>query len=573
MQCAIFENYVQGDTMNEHLITDEIKDAVLRRQNGMCAVSGKKFEAGDDLSECEYYFINPGETGESADANNIAMIWNFSESPYLTLRKEDENFVFPKYVFPYANFENYGEPEIYEEFKKDAEATVASVKDAENPRAAKATLRDAIQTLRNLNLEKEHNDEVYSLLSGAMDEINQKESEEKRKFEAESAENYENMRSKVDEAVQFAGAAENFREARENLVKAQELFKNLKLKKDQRDRLLDALKSAFDDLNARQAEEREQYEMECIENYHKLKRIVEESIEFSATAENFRQAREKLIAAQGEFKGLKLQKDQREELFGRVRDAFDELNVRQEADREEFEKESAENYEKIRLIVDEAITFAKNSEDFRAAREALINAQNAIKELRLTRKQRDELFADIREVFEDLNERQNKERAEFNAECKENYAQLDEKMTKLSNDVEELTDFRLIRDNLIALQNEVKIVKLRRDQRNEVFKRIRKAFGILDKRRETYRESRRQEKQEKLQSILDNLEKKVSRIEESIERDKESYDGGEPAPEEIPENDEKKNAIESRIKDKESAINKTRDRITDIQNELSKMNQ
>jgi chromosome segregation ATPase len=317
--------------------------------------------------------------------------------------------------------------------------------------------------------------------------------------------------------------------------------------------------------------------MECIENYHNLKGKVDEAVEFAENTVNYGQARQKFINIQNDIKGKNLKRDQREELYQTIRDNFEALNSRQEKERDQYLSQCNDNYEKLRIVVDEAIEFAKTTDNYSDARQRLINAQGEIKGVKLTRDQRDKLYGDIREIFTKLNEQQSGEREEFEKEASENY----EKLTKKINDAFELvhgvTDFRLIREVLIAIQGEVKILRLKRDQRNELFGRIREAFGIFDKKKDEFFSKRRSEKAGKLKNIKSNLTDKLNNLEKSLDSDKNAISEAENNLENI--SDETKNEAEQKLSElknvydkKQSEMKEIKERIEDIDKELNTEN-
>jgi hypothetical protein len=364
------------------------------------------------------------------------------------------------------------------------------------------------------------------------------------------------------------------------LINTQNQFKDHRLKREQRDELLSILTSTFDDLSQRQRIERERYEMECIENYNSIKTKIHDDFSFISNSKNFSKSREALIKVQGEFKGLKLKKEQREEQYSRIQRAFDDLNEKQRAERDAYELECTENFANLSKIVAESINFANTTTDFKEARESLIKTQQTIKGFKLNREQRDQLFQNIREVFNDLNVRQEEYRNQFDKENQENYERISKKIDNSLTDLEMLSDFRHIRENLIAIQGEVMILNIKREFRSELFTKIRNAFTILDNKRNEYREHKRIEKLTKLQSILANLENKSLRLNESIDRDKDILSNFVTRVSQITTNDEesmkaelntKIDTINVRIKEKEISLQEVQQKTLDIQKELDMM--
>lgn len=478
------------------------------------------------------------------------------------------------------NLSQYNSQAKYDEtlnvIKDEINQNITYANESNDWREIRNRLNISKDKLKGLFLKEEDNNHLLDIINSSIESVNKRQTEEVEKIEKESFENYNNVIDKVRATVGTAKDMKDFKQARESLLGAQDLFKNLRLKRSHRDELVKLINDAFDNLSVRQMEERENYEMECIENYHSLKAIVEHAVNFSKTSPIYTKSREELIKAQNEIKGKKLKREQREELFQVIRSAFEDVNKRQDDDRNNFDGETAENYKKLQKIVGDAISFAENTEEFTAAREQLINAQNAIKGVKLRREQRDELYAQIRAVFEVLNSKQSIDRSEYENECNENYTKLSQKVDDCFALVLGVTDFKLIRETMITVQSEVKIVKLKKEQRSELFARIREAFSQFDKKKEEFFSNRKEERKSKLADIKSNLVDKLDRITELLKKDIEQLDSFKKKVEEsngdeviINDYTNRISAMNSRIEEKNKNIEETKHRIEDIEKEIS----
>ncbi|HRP01107.1 MAG TPA: DUF3945 domain-containing protein [Candidatus Kapabacteria bacterium] len=430
--------------------------------------------------------------------------------------------------------------------------------------------------LKGIFLKDEDNTKMLDLINSGIESVNKRQAEEIEKIEKESFDNYNNVIDKVKDSVEKSKELKDFKQAREALMSAQDLFKHLRLRRSHKDELIKIINDAFDSLTNRQIEERENYEMECIENYHNLKGLVEHAVGFSKNSPIYAKSREALIKVQNEIKGKKLKRDQREELFQSIRTAFEAVNSKQDEERNSFDGETSDNFNKLKKIVDEAIAFAQNTEEFSVAREQLINAQSAIKGVKLKREQRDDLYAQIRTVFDELNSKQSVDRTEYESECNENYAKLTQKVDDCFALVLGVTDFKLIRESMITVQSEVKIAKLKKEQRSELFSRIREAFSQFDKKKDEFFSKRREERKSKLGEIKDNLVEKLNRFQELLNKDIEQLEVFKKKIEEANDNEVLVNdlnnritAMNARINDKNKNIEDTNARIQDIDKEIA----
>lgn len=555
---------------------------VIQRQKSMCAKCGKIVNENIDGVEFGVFsFSNMLKSDFQAEENidDLILLCKICHHSITNGGSDVLQDDLKKYQYPHANFSNYS----YEELFKDIKERVLSLADFSKTvqptelKLAKLKLKDTRLALRGLNIQEENFAELDSILKQTEESLNKMQAVEFDKFEKETSANFNLLKLQVDEAVSFAKNTIDFSKAREMLINAQNQFKDYKLKREQRNELITMITDSFDELSQRQRVERERYEMECIENYHSIKNKIDETFNFISSSKNFSKSREALIKVQGEFKGLKLKKEQREEQYSRIQRAFDDLNEKQQAERELYEQECSENFANLSKIVEESINFANSTTDFKEARESLIKAQQAIKGFKLNREQRDLLFQNIREVFNELNVKQEEHRKQFNRESQENYERISKKIENALTDLEMLSDFRHIRENLIAIQGEVMILNIKRELRSELFANIRNAFSILDNKRNEYREHKRLEKLTKLQSMLANLEGKVTRLEESIERDKDILSNFVTRVSQITTSDEdsmkaelntKIDMINLRIKEKELSLQEVQQKILDIQKEL-----
>jgi hypothetical protein len=435
--------------------------------------------------------------------------------------------------------------------------------DWKNIRSQQVDLRSEIKALF---LKKEDAKQLNEVIDEIAGEVNNRQNAEREEKEKVYNENNDKYVAIVNEKCEQAKNADLFSKARDLLTALQTELRNVQLKRSQRDNFFSQIQTTFSELNEKRATERENYEMECIDNYLSLKKEIEAACAFADETEIFNDARQKLIEVQRNIKGKKLKRSQRDELYQIIRDHFEALNDRQAKEREVSDEEAGANFEKLNLIVDEAIAFAKSTEEYGESRARLIAAQKEIKSMKLKRAQRDELYARIREVFTSLNDQQAAEREQFEGEAKINYDKLSEKVNEAFELVLGVTDFRLIRETLMNVQAEVRLMKLKRNQRNELFARIREAFGIFDKKRDEYYSERRDEKKKKLMMVIDNLNAKVSRTKELIQKD---LDILKVLKKQDDAEEEQITAVERKINDRNNSMEDLQKRIEEVNKEIT----
>lgn len=562
-------------------ISKQIQDEINSRQSGMCGHCGRLI---DEIQGAQREFL----TLKSADkanptVDNSVLICNYC-TPEIRKITEQPDYSMKKYSFGYAGFSNYSQETKLIDFREEVEKTLAFINNSGDLRASRNMLNETIKTLRTLGLPKEVYDDLNAQLSSKLSDLIEGQKAEYAKMEVLQKENFEKLKVKIEEVynavAQVAVESEAIKEVRERLIKVQNEMNSLNLNREDKDGLIAKFNEAFNILSGKQAEDREKYEMECSENYLNLKPKVESACEFAAIHPIFKEARQKLIEVQNLFKGLKLKRDNREELFNKMQTAFAELNAKQDAEREGVGQEADENYEKIKPVVEEAINIADNSTNYKEARATLVDAQGSIKLMKLRKEQREVLYDAIRGAFDRLNERQSDEREIFEKEANENNEVIVAKLSEVEKELNNEPEFNKIRDILIAIQAEIKLLNLKRDHRNQAFGKIRELFGILDEKRKAYRINRVAMKASRLNSVKGNLSSRVIRLEDSITWDYKSLNFQKEKlanlidredPKIIEEINAKIAMFDERIKEKEANIAELKKRLEDVDKDINQI--
>ena len=239
--------------------------------------------------------------------------------------------------------ENLDEEKLrnYNELKSQLENALDKVSQTNDLREAKGYLIEIQNSFKGLKLQGEDREELYHRLQKAFEKVNNQIEEERRNFENEAFVNYVNLKAKVDDAVLLADKPENFKETWDFLVEVQSLFKGTRLLREHREELYVLLQGAFDNLKTLREIEKSDFEKEAITNYERLKALVEKGFNQARETNQYKETREFLKKIQSEFKGTRLAREQREELYSRLHTAFDILGKRLD----EFFREKKKNWE------------------------------------------------------------------------------------------------------------------------------------------------------------------------------------------------------------------------------------
>lgn len=556
--------------MNVNELTTETKRSIYERQNGMCAITGKKFEDFNDLSEAEFVVVT-----DNADVseNDIVMVWK-------------QHSVLPKgrlwrYLFPHANFANYGTEEKSKDIKTEIDTVLAILETTPNFRQVSDHIKDITNRLTSIGLPADIRSEYKKLLHNAQNRIVQRLDEAREQTKREWDDNYDTLLPEVNEIVTKVENAKIFKEARIMLRALQDKVKNTALSREQRGEIEKLLDKTFKELNVRQQTYMENFEMECIENYHKLRTLLDEKVQNAFSVDTFAEARDILIEVQNEVKEKVLRRVQKDEFFNFIRKTFDELREKFTDYKRVTEEEAAANYAEVKPKIDEAIAFASDVtiEQVIEARDKLIATQVIIKDAHLTREQKDELFAAIRSVFEGLNAKSDEEREQFEAESAENYNNLVSKLELVIVDIENAIDFRTSGDELNAISSALQLARLNKKHKSHLHKRMRYAFDTLTAMRDEYSRQKYVDRERRLQDTIEIAKEKIERLSRLLEKDRSILAEQQAKLDGLSANDEKTHnntqqiikAVQERIEEREKSVSFANKKIVDINKDIEKI--
>lgn len=260
-------------------------------------------------------------------------------------------------------------------------------------------------------------------------------------------------------------------------------------------------------------------EDDTLENYLMLKEIVDLGLANALKAGDLHEAKGMLIEVQSHFKGLKLRREDREELYARLQIAFTEVNSKIEDERLKFESEAFVNYVDLKPAVGEAIALANKSRDFRSTWDFLIGVQGRIKGARLLREQREELFAGLQDAFTMVKLWRDEERQSFETEAQQNYIRLKALVEKGLTDAGETHEYKETREYLKKIQAEFKGIKMAHEQREELYSRLQTAFDILGKRLEEFFRNKKKNWEVKMQYKLSQYSVDIFELHEALKKE------------------------------------------------------
>jgi hypothetical protein len=260
-------------------------------------------------------------------------------------------------------------------------------------------------------------------------------------------------------------------------------------------------------------------EEEALQNYQNLKSVLESGLADAGRAESLHDAKGFLIEVQSHFKGLRLRREDREELYGRLQEAFSVVNKKIDDEHRDFENEAFSNYADIKPEIVEATALANNSADLKATWEILLQIQNRVKSSKLMREHRDELYAGLQDAFEMVKLRREEERHAFDLEAQYNYSRLKPMVGAGLRQAEETHEYKETREFLKKIQAEFRGLKMVHEQREELYSRLQTAFDILGKRLDDFFRHKKKNWEVKMQFTLSRFSADIYELQTSLDKD------------------------------------------------------
>ena len=310
------------------------------------------------------------------------------------------------------------------------------------------------------------------------------------------------------------------------------------------------------------------------QNYLNLKKILDAGLANADKSAELREAKGYLIEVQNHFKGLQLRREDREELYNRLQEAFAIVNKKIDDERLDFELTALSNYADIKSEVDKAAGMASHSENTREAWDFLLTVQTRIKGAKLFREQRDELYGKLQAAFEMIKTKREEERHVFEQEAQQNYSRLKALVEKGLIQAEETHEYKETREFLKKIQSEFKGIKLVREQREELYSRLQTAFDILGKRLDEFFRYKKKNWEVKMQFTLSRLSADIFELQETLRKEQAYLAELEDHLEIIVSSGKDKDALvglESRITSTQRSIERKRQQILDLEIEKDEL--
>jgi hypothetical protein len=258
---------------------------------------------------------------------------------------------------------------------------------------------------KNTRLLNEHRETLYGKLQEAFAKIKEFRERERSEFASGSSQNQAQLNELLAETIKSVQESDDFRGLKEKLINIQSEIRNAKLTRDVRDELNTRLQDAFTMLHIRQdavfTEKRQNAENQFQLFENRAKEILKQAQEST----DFNKVRADVKQIQSEIRESALFGEQRDSLRNIIQEAFETVNNRQDQERLSFETDAQNNYNRLKKLVDDGLTQANESNEYKETREYLKKIQAEFKGIKLVKEQREALYNRLQSAFDILNTR------------------------------------------------------------------------------------------------------------------------------------------------------------------------
>ena len=462
----------------------------------------------------------------------------------------------------------------YNLLKTKLENVFKKVKQTTDLKQAKIYLIEIQGEFKNIKLKREDREELYGKLQTAFSEINNKIENERLAFENESAKNYLILKPRIEDAEFLANHPKDYRESFEFLIEVQNQFKSLKLQREQRELLYARLQKAFETLKSNQPIYKKPENIEIDANYDDIHQKVENVCKNIEITEDYYDAKEQLIEVQSELRATTISREIKDELFEKIQKSFIIINQRREDDIKNIEEESSTHFNNFRDEIIEIDELLKTEKEYKTYKEKLKSIQFELRDLKLTKEHRKELFDLIQLNFEKIIDLQDKEKGYFHKESQENYKSLKELVEKGYKQAETTHEYKDTREFLKKIQSEFKGIKLKSEEREELYSKLQRAFEILNTRVDEYFHTKKKNWEVRMQYKISEMITEIENLEDEIEDEEESLLELEDQLDIIISSGKQtiaKEGLMARIASSKVSIQKKNEKIIELDNELEKL--
>jgi hypothetical protein len=352
----------------------------------------------------------------------------------------------------------------------------------DNYRDIKPSLIKVQNQISNSELAPVEQVELNNITQTIFEQVKELQREEQKLFEETANENFEQLKKKVIDAIDYTQKHINDHEAVwQMLVETQQHFKGKKLLAGQREQLFGTLQKLFDILKKRRGETVKTQGGESGPHFDKLEDEVNYLVKKCHSADPDK-TWGKMLQTKDRIMEADFLQNYRKKLIDKLQEGFDLLKIRREKRQAEYLKQTSENAQ----IIQEKLRLAKDvldqSSDFREKWDLLLAIQTDFKNYKLEKESRNVLYDELQELFQKLKADQYSDPHNFEQQADENFQHLKGLVDAAFVEAQNSMDFKKTKLFLIKVQADFKGRKMRSFEREKLFSRLQTAFSILSQR-------------------------------------------------------------------------------------------
>lgn len=260
------------------------------------------------------------------------------------------------------------------------------------------------------------------------------------------------------------------------------------------------------------------------DNYRQLKELLEAGLNKIREMDNLHEIKGVLIDIQQHFKGLKLFREDREELYNRLQEAFLAVNTRIEAEKLAFEAVAETNFNELNFRTSEVLKSFDEGADSRTIWNQLIEVQNEIRIKKMNREDRQELLGKLQDAFSLIKLEREEQQQKFQSEASLNYQKLKKLVDEGLKQAEESHEYKETREFLKKIQSEFKGAKMVHEQREELYSRLQTAFDLLSRRLDDFFHNKKKNWETKMSFTISRFDAENFELQQNLEKEKQFLD-------------------------------------------------
>ncbi len=411
--------------------------------------------------------------------------------------------------------------ENYNKLKTQIESSIAKSSKESDLTRAKEYLVEVQSLFKTFKLRHDHREELWQSLQYAFEAWHKRRSLQNESFEREARANYITLKSKIDETLQrIADMTDNYA-AKEMLRELQAQFKGIKLTSEHREELFSNIQKAFDNLNFKIDQQRKNFELEASLTFKTLSTQIFEAVEKALQQDNTQTAKDLLKAEQANLRNAVLTKDQREQLYNALQNAFTQINTKIENEIRQRETTSLSSYTYFIECLTDVEKRLNSATDVKPIRDELKNIQSEISKANLLREHRNELWETLQSIFAQANKRWETDKVKSESDVEVNYQNLKKQVDEALKQAQLSTEYKQTRNFIVSVQKEFKGLRLRTEDREELWSKINTAFDTLNHRIDDYYRNKRGDWEVRMQTRISEAHQQKSDLEKEIARERE----------------------------------------------------